>query len=543
MATIQDVLVPDIGDFSDVDVIEVLVAPGDRVNEEDSLITLESDKASMDIPSPMSGTVKEVLINPGDKVSQGTLIVRLEAGGGAAAEAPAPAASAPTSPPGPVGGGEQEIAVPDIGDFSDVDVIEVHVAVGDAVAVDDSLITLESDKASMDIPAPVAGVIKNIKIAVGDKVSQGTPLAVVELAGDGTKPPPAAAAESPKAPPQPETASPAPEVATPPPPPPSRQPPVPPVTKVDEAGFSKAHASPAVRSFARELGVDLGRVTGSGRKSRITKADVQLFVKQVMSGQAAAPAGAAAPEGGAGIPPIPAVDFTKFGEIETKDLSRIKKISGAHLHRCWLNIPMVTHHDEADITDLEEFRKSLKVEAEKRGVRVTALTFIMKAVVGALKAFPDFNASLSPDGQSLIYKKYYHVGIAVDTPNGLVVPVFRDVDQKSIYDLAAEMAEVSKRARDGKLTPTEMQGGCISISSLGGIGGTAFTPLVNAPEVSILGVTRSRMMPVWNGSEFVPRLMLPLDLTYDHRVIDGASAARFVAYLTQVLADMRRLLL
>ena len=425
----------------------------------------------------------------------------------------------------------KEIQVPDIGDFSGVDVIEILVAPGDHVAVDDPLITLESDKASMEIPSPEAGVVKALKIKVGDKLSQGSPILDLEVEGGGESVP-AVAEETPSAEP---IAAPAAQPAQP-----SAPPPAPP-TSIDETAFSRVHASPSVRRMARELGVDLGKVSGTGRKGRITKEDVQGFVSQAMSPSTAAAAPATA--SGSGIPAMPAVDFAKFGEIEAQDLMRIKKISGAHLHRAWLNVPMVTHHDEADITELEAFRKSLKTEAEKQGVRVTMLAFMMKALAASLKQFPGFNASLSADGQQLILKKYFHIGIAVDTPKGLVVPVFRDVDQKSIYELAAEMAELSARARDGKLKPEEMQGGCMSISSLGGIGGTAFTPIVNAPEVAILGATRSRMMPVWNGKEFVPRLMQPLDLTYDHRVIDGAAAARFMSHLCTMLGDIRHLLL
>ena len=439
----------------------------------------------------------------------------------------------------------KEIQVPDIGDFEGVDVIEVLVAEGDHVAVDDPLITLESDKASMEIPSTDAGVVKAIKVKVGDKLSQGSPILDLEVEGSSESEPAvepestmaeASVAEASATPAtaQPATAQPAAAQPTPPPPAPP--------TSVDETAFSRVHASPSVRRLARELGVDLGKVSGTGRKGRITKEDVQGFVSQAMS-PSAAPTAAAPAATASGIPAMPAVDFAKFGEVEAQDLSRIKKISGAHLHRAWLNVPMVTHHDEADITELEAFRKSLKAEAEKQGVRVTMLAFMMKALVATLKQFPEFNASLSADGQQLILKKYFHIGIAVDTPKGLVVPVFRDVDQKSIYDLAAEMGELSSRARDGKLKPEEMQGGCMSISSLGGIGGTAFTPIVNAPEVAILGATRSRMMPVWNGQEFVPRLMQPLDLTYDHRVIDGAAAARFMSHLCALLGDIRRLLL
>jgi pyruvate dehydrogenase E2 component (dihydrolipoamide acetyltransferase) len=383
----------------------------------------------------------------------------------------------------------------------------------------------------MEVPAPRAGRVAQVLVKVGDRVSEGTPILQLEaVRGDA----PAAAAPAAERTPE-KSAAEEPAAATPPARP--RQAPLP---AVEEGAFRRAHASPAVRRFARELGADLGRIDGSGPKGRILKEDVKAWIKGRLSGAASAAPGPAA---GAGIPPIPAVDFSQFGAIETADLSRIKRLSGPHLHRVWLNLPMVTHHDEADVTDLEAFRGSLKAEAEKRGVRVTALVFIIKALVDALRAFPDFNASLSPDGSQLIRKQYFNVGIAVDTPNGLVVPVIRGVDGKSIFDLSAELAELSDKARNGKLAPADMQGGCISISSLGGIGGTAFTPIVNAPEVAILGVTRARMQPVWDGSDFVPRLLLPLDLTYDHRVIDGAAAARFCARLCQTLGDIRRLLL
>lgn len=442
---------------------------------------------------------------------------------------------------------KKEVLVPDIGDFSDVEVIEVLVAPGEVIAAEDALITLESDKATMDVPAPEAGIVAELKLKVGDKVSQGSLVllldpdhAVATVETEATEsldepvdqevvPPPPTTDTAPES-----HAETVPTRARSGHSPPSSLPP-----PVERAGDALPHASPAVRRFARELGVELSQLRGSGAKGRILKGDVQAFVKTALT----APRPSTEVVTGYGIPPIPEVDFSKFGEIEIRELSRIKKISGAHLHRAWLNVPHVTHHDEADVTELEKFRQSLKEEGSKQGVRVTALTFITKAVAGALKAFPNFNTSLTPDGQSLVYKKYFNIGIAVDTPNGLVVPVFRDVDQKGIFELAAEMGEVSARARDGKLGPTEMQGGCISISSLGGIGGSAFTPIVNVPEVAILGVTRSKITPVWDAKEFVPRLMLPLDLSYDHRVIDGAEAARFMTHLCQVLGDTRRLLL
>ncbi len=556
MASTTKVVVPDIGDFDDVPIIEVLVHKGDRVSVEDPLITLESDKATMDVPAPQAGVVKEIKVSVGDKVSEGTDILILEVdgeaarppGGNGASQQDTPAERA-EPPPQPekkapavreaTAGGPriEEVRVPDIGDFSDVPVIEVLVKAGDAVNKEDALVTLESDKATMDVPSPFAGTVKELKISVGDKVSEGAviltmeasagaPAAESEAAEKKQEKAPEARAEAPQEP----APAPSADVAT-------RPSPTAAIATDSPVPRAAFHATPAVRRFARELGVDLSGVRGTGRKGRILNDDIKRFVKETLARPAAAPGV------GMGIEPIPAVDFSKFGEVETRPLPRIKKISGPHLHRAWLNVPHVTHHDETDVTELEEFRKSLKAEGEKKGVRITALAFITKAVAKTLAEFPSVNASLTPDGESLVYKKYFHIGIAMDTPNGLVVPVLRDVDKKGIFDLAKEMGEISGRAREGKLKPNEMQGGCISISSLGGIGGTAFTPIVNAPEVAILGVTRARTMPVWNGKEFLPRLMLPLDLSYDHRVIDGAEAARFMAYLCGLLGDLRRLLL
>ena len=546
MATTTEVLVPDIGDFDRVPVIEVLVSAGDRVNAEDPLVTLESDKATMDVPSPQTGIVKELRVSVGDAVSQGSPILTLESDGDASApdgeDGPGaePEAGAAAEASGSAPAGESHIEavyVPDIGDFADVPVIDLLVKAGDAVREEDAIISLESDKATMDVPSPHAGVVEKLEVSVGDKVSEGSLILTMKVGGQAaeavqraTQIPSEEVAEAPPPVPKPAAPSPARDEGVRP---------SPTATISADAPRPKTahHATPAVRRFARELGVELGAVRGTGRKGRVLKEDVKRFVKEALS----RPAGAAA--AGAVIEPIPAVDFSKFGEVETLALPRIKKISGPHLHRAWLNIPHVTHHDEADVTELEAFRGSLKDEAAKKGVRITALAFITKAVASTLGEFPSVNASLTPDNESLVYKKYFHVGIAMDTPNGLVVPVLRDVDKKGIFDLASEMAEISARARDGKLKPDEMQGGCFSISSLGGIGGTAFTPIVNAPEVAILGVTRARMSPVWNGKEFVPRLMLPLDLSYDHRVIDGAQAARFMAYLCGLLGDLRRLLL
>ncbi len=445
-------------------------------------------------------------------------------------------------------GALKEVLVPDIGDFKDVPVIEVLVKVGDTLAAETSVVTLESDKATMEVPTPIAGVVREIKVKVGDKVSQGALVLTLEAEGGATQaaaaPAPAPVA-APASAPAPAPAPAAPVLATPPSP--SAAPPVPPVAvagPIDEAAFSRAHASPAVRRFARELGVDLGRVSATGPKGRILKEDIQTYVKQAMSGAAAPAAGAGGGAGLAlGLPAWPVVDFAKFGPVETQAMSRIKKISGPALHRNWVHIPHITQQDEADITELEAFRKSLGDEATKKGVKITPLVFIMKAAVSALKAHPEFNSSLAPSGDALILKKYYHIGVAVDTPGGLVVPVVRDVDQKGVFQLAKELGEISARARDGKLGPADMQGGTFSISSLGGIGGTHFTPIINAPEVAILGVSRSSMKPVWKDGQFVPRLMLPLSLSYDHRAIDGAQGARFITHLNNVLSDLRRVML
>ncbi|HET9041862.1 MAG TPA: dihydrolipoyllysine-residue acetyltransferase [Burkholderiales bacterium] len=542
MGAMQEVRVPDIGDFKDVDVIEILVKPGDTVAAEQSLVSLESDKATMEIPSPSAGVVKELRIKVGDKVSEGTPILMLEAGAAVSAApgkpAPAgvsPAAAAPAAAPTPTvaaprpetGGAARRVDVPDIGDFKDVEVIEILVKPGDTVAAEQSLVSLESDKATMEVPSPAAGVVKELLLKVGDKVSQGAPILV--LAEAGTVP---AGATAPQAP--------APSMArTVEMPIPARTPPVQAeITGSGPTGF-KPHASPSVRKFARELGVDLARVTGTGPKGRIVLADVQAFVKGALARGAAAPAAPAV--GGLAVLPWPQVDFAKFGPIETQALSRIKKISGANLHRNWVMIPHVTNNDVADITDLEALRVQLNKENEKSGVKLTMLAFLIKASVAALKKHPEFNSSL--DGDNLVLKRYYHIGFAADTPNGLMVPVIKDADRKGIMEVAKESGELAKQAREGKLKPADMQGGTFSISSLGGIGGTSFTPIINAPEVAILGVSRSSQQPVWDGKNFVPRLMLPLSLSYDHRVIDGALAARFNAYLAQLLADFRRAML
>jgi pyruvate dehydrogenase E2 component (dihydrolipoamide acetyltransferase) len=529
-----EVKVPDIGDFKEVEVIELLVKAGDTVAVDQSLLTVESDKASMEIPSSHAGVVKELKVKLGDKVAQGTLVLVLEAAGAAAPPAaPAPVQASLVVPEhapvaAPAAGGAIDVLVPDIGDFDEVAVIEVFVKAGDSVKVEQSLITVESDKASMEIPSSHAGVIKELKVKVGDKVKMGTLIAVLQgTAGAAPVVMPAPqAAQAPAAP----------------------APTVPPAHEPTAAKGTLPHASPSIRRLARELGVPLGEVQGSGPKGRITQEDLQGFVKGVMAGavqtaaqKAKAPTAAAAGGAFPGLLAWPQVDFAKFGPVERKDLSRIKKISGANLHRNWVLIPHVTNNDEADITELEAFRVATNKENEKAGLKVTMLAFVIKAVVSALKKFPDFNASL--DGEQLVYKQYFHIGFAADTPNGLVVPVLRDADKKGVLQISAEMGELAKKARDGKLGPADMTGGCISISSLGGIGGTHFTPIINAPEVAILGLSKSATKPVWDGTSFQPRLMLPLSLSYDHRVIDGASAARFNAYLGQILADFRRVLL
>jgi pyruvate dehydrogenase E2 component (dihydrolipoamide acetyltransferase) len=560
MADLKEARVPDIG-HADVPVIEVLVKAGDRVEKEQSLITLESDKATMEVPAPFAGTVKEVKLKVGDEVSEGTVIAIIEADGAgaasaaqeapkAAASAPAPVkqAEAPKAPaaPAPSAGGLRPALVPDIG-HAGVPVIEVLVKVGDTVAKDQSLITLESDKATMEVPSPFAGVVKELKVKLGDELSEGDVIAMIE--GDDAVPAaPAAAPASAPAPapaPAPASAS-APAVNAPAPAPqvdrsklPVARPPV-------DAGVvmpgDAPYASPAVRAFARELGVDIGQVKGSGRGGRIQRDDVSAYVKHALASGARPVAGGATGAGnGLNLLPWPKVDFAKFGEIEEKPLSRIQKISGANLARNWAMIPHVTQHEDADITELEAFRKQLG--AENKDAKISPLVFQIKAVVAALKAFPQFNASLDESGEKLVLKKYFHIGIAVDTPDGLVVPVIRDCDKKGLLDLARELGEISKKAREKKLGPADMSGGCFSISSLGGIGGTYFTPIVNAPEVAILGVSKSAMKPVWNGKEFAPRLMLPLSLSYDHRVIDGALAARFAVFVANQLADIRRLLL
>ena len=556
---IIEIKVPDIGDLDEVAVIELLVKPGDTVTEEQSLITVESDKASMEIPSSANGIVKELKVQIGDKVKQGSLVLMLEVAG-VAASAPAvataptvtstspvapvvPSSVAPATSTGVVAGSDvMEIHVPDIGDFKDVSVIELLVKAGDAIAVDQSLITVESDKASMEIPSSHAGVLKELKVKIGQTVNIGDLLAILTGTSPvASKPAEASASVAHAANAVAPAVGPAP-VATPSKPAAAAMPHSP--STAPNLGLP--HASPSVRKFARELGVPLEEVTGSGRKGRITDADVQAFTKSVMSGvvQTKAQAAKAPASGGGselGLLAWPKVDFAKFGPVERKDLSRIKKISGANLHRNWVMIPHVTSYEDADITDLEALRVRINKENEKTGIKVTMLAFVIKAAVSALKKFPEFNASL--DGDQLVLKNYWNIGFAADTPNGLVVPVLKDADKKGLLEISTEMAALSKKARDGKLSAGDMQGGTFSISSLGGIGTTYFTPLINAPEVAILGLSKNAMKPVWDGKAFQPRLTLPLSLSYDHRVIDGASGARFNAYLSQALADLRRVLL
>ena len=531
-AQVVDVNVPDIGS-DEVNVTDVMVNVGDRVEVDQSIINVEGDKASMEVPAPVAGIVKEIIIKAGDKVSTGTLIMRFEVAGSASASAPA--ASAPAA--APVAGGVKDVNVPDIGG-DEVNVTEIMVKVGDSITEEQSLITVEGDKASMEVPAPFAGVVKEILVKAGDKVSTGSLIMRFEVAGAAPAAAPQAAAPAPQA-----------VAAT-----------APATQSGNVSGLSQdqvvasagyAHATPVIRRLAREFGVNLDKVKGTGRKGRIVKEDIQAYVKTAVKAfetgtvSAAAAGNGVANGAGLGLLPWPKVDFSKFGEIEEVELSRINKITGANLHRNWVMIPHVTHFDKADITELEAFRKEQNALAEKQklGVKITPVVFIMKAVAKALEAYPRFNSSITEDAQRLILKKYINIGVAVDTPNGLVVPVFKDVNKKGIIELSRELAEVSKKARDGKLTASDMQGGCFTISSIGGLGTTHFAPIVNAPEVAILGVSKSSMEPIWNGKDFAPRLILPISLSFDHRVIDGADGARFLSYINGVLADLRRLVM
>ena len=598
MPTIE-VKVPAIGDYKDVPVIDVLVKPGDDVKADDPLVTLESDKATMDVPAPAAGKVRELKVKTGDRVSEGSIVLTLEAGAGAkpaaadgggaaqaaraetsgeAAEASAgpptltrtgtrtptapPASRAPAPPPSPrpapaSRGGEPaerrptstsaiasalEVKVPSIGDYTDVPIIDVLVKAGDEVAADAPLVTLESDKATMDVPSPAAGKIRELKVKTGDRVSEGSVIAILESAAPATHSDLAASALEPvegrdHVPEQREPAAPA---AAPQPAAPALRAVPPPRPEEPQPAGRVAHASPSVRKLARELGVDLSRVEGSGPKGRVLQPDVQRYVKEALARAAAAPA-AGVGAGGLELAPWPKVDFAKFGPVEVQPLSRIRKLSKTNLARNWVMIPHVTQHDEADITELEKFRKELNDEHAKQGLKVTLLAFLVKAAVAALREFPELNASL--DGDQLVLKNYFHVGFAADTPHGLVVPVIHDADLKGVLEIAKELGTLAAKAREGKLALADMQGGCFSISSLGGIGGTFFTPIINAPEVAILGVSRSAMKPVWDGEKFVPRLILPLSLSYDHRVIDGALAARITSFLVRLLGDFRRAML
>jgi len=551
MSTI-DVRIPPLGDYKDVPVIEVLVKPGDAVRANDALVTLESDKATMDVPAPASGRVRELRLKVGDRVSEGALVAVLDEAAGTAPAAQAPSLAPAPSPasatsPGPAAqppaasaaergvaqsatpaGGTVEVRIPSLGDYGDVPVIEVLVKPGDAVRANDPLVTLESDKATMDVPAPSPGRVRELRVKVGDRVSEGVVVAVLEDAGaappaptEGARPP------APAPSPSPARAAPTPE-----------RPPAlaaPGSAPLPGEGEKVSHASPSVRKLARELGVELSRVEGSGPRGRILQGDVQRYVKEAMT------TGAVARGGGLDLPPWPKVDFARFGPVEVAPLSRIKKLARSNLARNWVMIPHVTQHDEADITDLEAFRVELNAEVARDGVKVTLLALVVKACVAALRRYPEVNSSL--DGDQLVLKRYFHIGFAADTSEGLVVPVIRDADKKGVLEIAREAAELAAKARDGKLKLADMQGGTFSVSSLGGIGGSFFTPIINAPEVAILGVSRSVTRPAWDGERFVPRLFLPLSLSYDHRVIDGALAARFVTYLSQVLKDMRRAML
>ena len=527
MSQIIEIKVPDIGDYKDVPVIEVLVKAGDKIEKEQSIVVLESDKATMDVPSSHAGVVKDVKVKVGDTLSEGSVVITLEEG--AAAPASPTQAAAPVVAPTNSGGAPIEVKVPDIGDYKDVPVIEVLVKAGDKVEKEQSIVVLESDKATMDVPSTHAGIVKEVKVKVGDNLSEGSVVIILESGAGSATTPVASPASSP---------APAAKVVEPPIP---RAPAPPPLSNpAPQVDVAYSHASPSVRKFARELGVTIAQVKGSGPKGRITQEDIQAFVKAAMSGGAGSPAAASAGGslGGLNLIPWPKVDFTKFGEIDRQPLNRIKKLTAANLGRNWVMIPAVTYHEDADITDLEAFRVLTNKENEKKGVKITMLAFLMKAAVAALKKYPEFNSSL--DGDDLILKKYFNIGFAADTPTGLVVPVIKNADKKGIFEIAQETSELAGLAREGKLKPDQMQGASFTISSLGGIGGTYFSPIVNAPEVAILGVSKAAMKPIWDGKQFVPRLICPLSLSADHRVIDGALATRFNVYIAQLLADFRR---
>lgn len=549
-----DIVVPDLGDSEAVPIIEMGVSEGDEVDAEDALITLESDKASMDVPSPHKGKIVKLTVKEGDSVASGDVIGQMEIAGEGGESGSSNDAASTESAPAEQASEEQaaeapaeeeqtsgepqrkELRVPDISGSDGVPIIEMGVAVGDEVSEEDALITLESDKATMDVPSPYAGKIVELSVKEGDTVSEGDLIGYIEVAGAAPAPK-AAKAEAPAAPKAAEAKKPTPTPAETPSP--EAQ-----MAAQKPSKGAKSHAGPAVRLLAREFGVDLADVTPSGPKGRVVKEDVQAYVKQVMKKAKSAPAASAAQAtGGAGIPQVPDQDFSQFGEIEESKMGRLMKAGATNLHRSWLNVPHVTQFDEADITELEAFRKSMKAEAEAAGAKLTPLPFMIKAAAHALAKYPQFNVSLKSDGETLVHKKYVHIGIAVDTPDGLMVPVIRNADQKSLLDLARESVELAKKAQTKKLKREEMTGGCFTISSLGSIGGTAFTPIVNTPEVAILGVSKAQMKPVWDGAAFQPRLMMPLSLSYDHRAVNGADAARFTAYLAQVLTDVRRMLL
>jgi pyruvate dehydrogenase E2 component (dihydrolipoamide acetyltransferase) len=546
----KNIIVPDIGDLDEVEVIEILVSVGDTIQAEDSLITVESDKASMEIPSSDAGVVKEIKVEIGGMVKEGSLVIVLDVADSAAAApaveaapepapvaapaaaAPAPVEAAPVAA-APVSAGPKEIVIPDIGDVDEVEVIEILVSVGDTVQAEDSLITVETDKASMEIPCSDAGTVKEIKVNIGDTVAKGSVVVVLDAVAPAQAGTPAAApapAAAPVAAATPAPVAAAPAVAAPKPSP---------TANIDEASFKRAYASPSVRRLARELGVDLGKVVGTGRKQRIVKSDLFDHVKAVM----ASPAAAAPASGNAlGIAPMPEIDFSKWGDVETQKLSKINKLTGEFLHRNYLSAIHVTQFDEADITEMEVFRKQVAKEREREGIKITPLAFIIQAVVAALKAFPRFNSSLDASGENLIMKQYINIGVAVNTPDGLVVPVIKNADKMSLIEISNEIRVLAGKAKDKKLKPADMQGGCFTVSSLGGVGGTSFTPIINLPEVAILGVSNSKVAPVWDGKEFKPRTMLPLSLSYDHRVIDGVAGAQFTTYLSSMLSDIRRLL-
>lgn len=535
--SVLELRIPDIGGHSDVNVAEVYVKVGDKINIDDNMLMLETDKATMEVPAESAGVVVEVLVQVGSKVNEGDVFIKVQAEGATnVAAAPAVEAAPVVESPAPVAAPVAvsasslvNVTVPDLSGHHDVGIIELNVKVGDSIQEEDTIMTLETDKATMEVPSTASGVIKEIKVAVGGKVNQGDLILVVEVAGSASVAAPVAAPVASSAP-----SAPVAPVAAPAPAPAS-------AAKVDEVSFSKAFASPSIRKLARELGVDLGKVKGTGNKGRITEDDVKAFVKGVMSGAIANASAPAASGTGVGLDllPWPKVDFAKFGEVEVQEMSRIKKLSGANMSRNWVMIPHVTYYDKADITELENFRKQLNEEYKRAEIKVTPLAFIVKAAVLALKKFPELNASI--DGQNVVYKRYYNIGFAADTPNGLMVPVIKDADKKGLVELAQETSRLAKAARDGKLKPMDMQGGTFTISSIGGLGTTSFTPIINAPEIAILGVSKSAIEPLWNGKEFAPRLMLPLSLSADHRLIDGALAAKFLTFLNQILSDLRRM--